>query len=156
MKLLLSVIVAGMLSIGAQANERLVCEKYGRAETPEEFHSIKLYVVKSIFWVSKNKITDQVARTYDRIEPEKVGLEKGTITYYNRSTREVLYLYRNKGKSEVGISHFVEDSDAGFEDKDLFSECQFEERGETPHGVTDASSRVEAGGNKDIKPSWRF
>jgi hypothetical protein len=145
-----------LVSAHTMASSAMVCKQYGYAATAEDFHSIKMEASDNTFLISKDKVSTKSGRLYQAVDPETVGFDHGTPTYLNEGSGEVLYLYQRKRKNEIGISTLIPDSDAGFLDKELYSDCHFEPTKGNRHGVAGTSFDLEAGRAKATETSWRF
>jgi len=128
-----------LLSFSVNA-ETLVCQKWGYANSPEGFHSIKLEQLESTFTVTKEKVTrGDIGVTFTKVDPDTVGLADIEAETYKVGL-ELLYIYKVKGAIKVGISHLVEESDVFFGDKELYSDCSYEQpKGGSKDGVASKS-----------------
>lgn len=133
----LLVAVSAVLSVNAFAEEAVVCKQYGYTDKDSEFHSIKTHELANTFVLDRKRVTygDTV---YTAIDPEIVGFDKDTVTYFDIKTDKVMYFYLNNDKREIGISKLIADSDAFFGDKHLFTNCEIK----TPEVIVKSSYRV--------------
>lgn len=146
-----------LLSFSVNA-ETLVCQKWGYAPTPEDFHSIKLEHIETQFNVNPDRVVKlSVGTTYTKVDPESVGLADIQADTYKVGL-ELLYIYKVKGAIKVGVSHLVEDSDVYFGDKELFSDCSFAKpKGGSQDGTASKSLFVvEGGGMRRAPQVYRF
>ncbi|MNM20149.1 hypothetical protein D3C81_304820 [compost metagenome] len=118
-----------VFSLSAVADEKLVCTQYGYTPNPENFHDIKVeHIDPYVFTITKERVVTQIGRVYEVVDPSTVGFEDlDIVAYANRYAHEVLYLYKNGDKTEIGISTLIDDSDAFYGDKALYSGCNIEE-----------------------------
>lgn len=128
-------------SAGAMA-EVMVCKQGGYAATAEEFHEIKVEdIAEARFEITPERVMNlNVAIPFEIVDPSTVGFEDLDIkAYMNRTRNEVLYLYKNEeDKFEIGVSTLIDDSDAMYADKTLYTNCSFEtlEKDRTAKGGT--------------------
>lgn len=117
-----------VFSVSALADETMVCHNYGYTAEPENFHDIKVEPMEPYkFYVSKEKIVTQIGRVYEVVDPSTVGFEDlDIVAYANRAAHEVLYIYKNDDKTEIGISTLIDDSDAFYGDKAVYTGCNLE------------------------------
>lgn len=141
----------------AMADEFMVCKQYGYTDKGEEFHSIKTHDLENTFTLQRNSVT--IGGTeYTAVDPAIVGFEPGTIAYYYRAEKKVLYFYMNGKKREIGISRLNADSDDFFSDKHLFADCSFKQpKGGDQHAVAPKpSSFIETGRIGPTVQVYRF
>ncbi len=102
----------------------MVCKEWGYANSPDDFHSIKLEKQETSFVVSEEQVVKaSIGRVYSKVDPESFDLVDLNVTVYKLGL-ELLYIYEEEGKTNIGISHLVEDSDTFFGDKELFADCK--------------------------------
>lgn len=146
-----------LFSLNVQA-ETLICKQWGYANSPEVFHDIKLEPQESKFSVDAEEVLQYpLGQRFAKVNPEDVGLGDVEVQTYQMGL-ELLYIYKEKGAIQVGISHLVTNSDAFFGDKELFSDCSFEKpKGGSQHVVASESLfAVEAGGIRRSQQVYRF
>lgn len=146
-------------SAGAMA-EVMVCKQGGYAATAEEFHEIKVEdIAEARFEITPERVMNlNVGIPFEVVDPSTVGFEDLDIkAFMNRARNEVLYIYKNGKKTEIGISQLIDDSDAMYADKTLYTSCEFEQQGGSQHVVASKSAyAVKTGGVKDTLPLYRF
>lgn len=138
--------------------ETMVCKEYGYANSPEGFHSITLEKIENTFEITPTKVVyTHIGRTWTKVDPKEVDLADMDVLTYKLGL-EVLYIYKEKGATKIGISTLVEDSDAFFGDKALYSDCSFvETEGGSQHAVASKSlPATEARGVSFTVPVYRF
>lgn len=152
------VMLCALWSVAAMANGTVVCKQYGYAATADDFDNIRMDPVEAKFEVSETRaISMGIGRPFDAIKPDVVGLEADTLVFFNKSAKETLYIYKKAGKMEIGISAQIPDSDDFFGDKQLFTECDFEQPGGSQHAVASKSSfSTNARGVNPALPVYRF
>lgn len=146
-------------SVNATA-EVMVCKQGGYAATAEAFHDIKVEDIEETrFEITPERVMNlNVSIPFEIVDPSTVGFEDLDIkAYMNRARHEVLYLYKNGNKNEIGISVLIDDSDAMYGDKTLYTSCEFEPQGGSQHVVASKSSfSVTQGGVESTLPVYRF
>lgn len=121
---LLSLAVSGV-ALAETAPNGLICSEYGHAEQGEDFDNIEMKPISNGFVLTGNSVIHGNV-TYRMVNPEMVGIKGLDITYYEHRRNKVLYIYHNEfGKINVGISHLIKDSDTGFEDKSVYTQCTY-------------------------------
>lgn len=127
-KLILMLGVVFSVSAMAADDATMVCSGYGYTQQPENFHDIKVEQIDPYkFSISKERIVTQIGRVYEIVDPSTVGFEELDIkAYANQLAHEVLYLYKNGDKTEIGISTLIDDSDAFYGDKALYTDCSYQ------------------------------
>lgn len=147
MKQLLVGVVISLLSLSAVAEDMpngILCGEYGHVDSAEEFDRIEMKPITNAFVMSGSSIVHG-SSSFMEISPKAVGLEEGVAkTYYQASQNRVLYVYRQEnGMLNIGISHLVKDSDAGFEDKSVYTQCTYiNEPGDSPIGKGQVTKAV--------------
>ena len=122
MKLIITALLI-LCSVNAFAGT-MVCQEWGYANSPEEFHNIKLEKLENHFVISpEGTVWSASGRTYTKVDPEQYDLVDPNVTVYKLGL-ELLYVYKEGKNTNIGISHLVEDSDSLFGDKELFSDCK--------------------------------
>jgi hypothetical protein len=157
------IIALGLLwSVNAMATDVMVCKQGGYAANAEDFHNIKVEdIVETRFEITPERVINtNVGIVFDIVDPSTVGFEDLDIkAYMNRYRNEVLYLYKNDSKQlEIGVSALIDDSDAMYADKTLYTSCSFETTtGGSQHAVASKSSfSVAQGGVDHTLPVYRF
>ena len=156
------VIALGLLwATAALGNDVMVCKKGGYTAEPENFHNIKVEpIVEGRFDITPERVVKlNIGVVYDVVDPSTVGFENLDIkAYVNRGRTEVLYLYKNGKNVEIGISELIDDSDAMYGDKTLYTDCSFETTtGGSQHAVASKSSLItQAGAVNHALPVYRF
>lgn len=156
------IIALGLLwSVNAMATDVMVCKQGGYAANAEDFHNIKVEgIVETRFEITPERIINtNVGIVFDIVDPSTVGFEDLDIkAYMNRYRNEVLYLYKNdSGQLEIGVSALIDDSDAMYADKTLYTSCSFEQQGGSQRAVASKSSLSLAQGGVDhTLPVYRF
>lgn len=156
------IIALGLLwSVNAMATDVMVCKQGGYAANAEDFHNIKVEdIVETHFEVTPERIINtNVGIVFNIVDPSTVGFEDLDIkAYMNRDRNEVLYLYKNDSNQlEIGVSALIDDSDAMYADKTLYTSCSFEPQGGSQRAVASKSSLSLAQGGVDhTLPVYRF
>lgn len=149
-----------LLSFSVHAETVLICQEWGYANSPEGFHDIKLEKVETTFSVSDERVVKlPVGTRFTKVDPATVGLADIEAETYKVGL-ELLYIYKAKGATKVGISHLVEESDVFFGDKELYSDCSYSEikaKGGSQDGVASKSLFVvETVGSARAPQVYRF
>ena len=149
-----------LLSFSVHAETVLICQEWGYANSPEGFHDIKLEKVETTFSVSDERVVKlPVGTRFTKVDPETVGLADIEAETYKVGL-ELLYIYKAKGATKVGISHLVEESDVFFGDKELYSDCSYSEvkaKGGSQDGIASKSLFVvETVGSARAPQVYRF
>jgi hypothetical protein len=129
MKQLFVGVVVSLLSLSAVADDMpngILCGEYGHVDSAEDFDRIEMKPITNAFLMSGSSIVHG-SSSYMEINPKAVGLEEGIAkTYFQASHNRVLYIYQQEnGMVNIGVSHLVKDSDAGFEDKSVYTQCTY-------------------------------
>lgn len=152
MKQLIVGVVVSLLSLVAVAEETpngLICGEYGHVDNADDFDRVPMQPISNAFLLIGDNVIHGSA-SYMAVSPVAVGLEEGIAkTYYQASRNRVLYIYQQEnGMVNIGVSHLTKDSDAGFEDKSVYTQCTYlYQPGDTPEteaikgGVTKAVYR---------------
>lgn len=142
----------------ASSNELLVCQQWGYTPYPEDFHNIKTEPLEYVFNISPNKVTTAIGRVYEVVDPRTVGFENlDIVAYQTPGSDHVLYVYKKGSRTEIGISQLVDDSDALYGDKELFTDCHYKPEGASQGVVASKLSFiVNQGGVSRTVPIYRF
>lgn len=155
------VVALGLLwASTALADDIMVCKMGGYTAEPENFHNIKVEpIVEGRFDITPERVVKlNIGVVYDVVDPSTVGFENLDVkAYVNRGRTEVLYLYKNGKNVEIGISALIDDSDAMYGDKTLYTDCSFVSQGGGQHAVASKSSLIsQAGAVNHALPVYRF
>lgn len=157
------VIALGLLwTTAALGNDVMVCSKGGYTAEPENFHNIQIEpIVEGRFEVSTGQVVKlNIGAVYYSVDPSTVGFDDEGLdvkTYLNSTRHEVLYMYKNGEQVEIGISTLIDDSDAMYADKTVYTECDLRQIGGSQHAVASKSSfSIAQGGVDHTLPVYRF
>lgn len=129
MKHLIVGVAVSLLSLVAVAEDMpngILCGEYGHVNSAEEFDRIPMKPITNAFLLTGNNVIHGSA-SYMAVDPTAVGLEAGIAkTYFEAGRNRVLYIYpQENGMVNIGVSHLAKDSDAGFEDKSVYTQCTY-------------------------------
>ena len=103
--------------------EAIVCNKAGYTKDPAKFHDITMEDKVNTFVFRGSGVVFR-DKKFKPMNPALVGLEGLATTYWGSSDQRVLYVYKNEdGQDEVGLSRSSTNSDAGFTDKAVYTDC---------------------------------
>ena len=152
---MLRILLCLMLFSGVVNARELVCQQYGYTNNPDNFHKIVSHPQVTIFHINEDEVVVG-DNHYRMIDPSSLDMEGLAKTFYRKKTQKALYLYTSPWKTpQVGISRVAVNSDAGFEDKALYSKCAYLSTGGS-NGLTESSFDPQARRAKAALPTWRF
>jgi hypothetical protein len=103
--------------------DAIVCSQVGYTNNPDNFHNINTHERTNVFLLGTGSVVFR-DKVFTTVDPASVGLAGLATTYYLEQDSRILYLYKDDhGVTNIGISHYEMDSDAGFMDKSLYTQC---------------------------------